>query len=122
VISGIIVIIGIDFMDSRGWDDPVGAVSVHAFCGAWGTLAAGMFNPLAMFDPTHLLIQVLGILACFIWSFTIAFATFKIIDHLLGIRASTIAQQRGLDFAEHYEIGYPEFQKDALHQGKKSKI
>ena len=34
------------------------------------------------------------------------------------MRASTSDEQRGLDYSEHYEIGYPEFQRDALNQGK----
>jgi Amt family ammonium transporter len=34
------------------------------------------------------------------------------------LRASTLDEQRGLDFTEHYELGYPEFQQDAVHRGK----
>ena len=32
------------FFDKIRVDDPVGAISVHGVCGAWGTLAAGIFN------------------------------------------------------------------------------
>ncbi len=28
-------------MEYRRWDDPIGAVAVHGFCGIWGTLALG---------------------------------------------------------------------------------
>jgi Amt family ammonium transporter len=35
-----------------------------------------------------------------------------------GLRASTLDEARGLDYTEHYEIGYPEFQLETLHQGK----
>ncbi|VAW79922.1 Ammonium transporter [hydrothermal vent metagenome] len=121
IIAGTIVIYGMDIMDSRGWDDPVGAVSVHGLCGAWGTLAVGIFDKNNLFDISQVFIQLLGIIVCFIWSFGVAYAVFKLIDRYMGLRASTIAQQRGLDFAEHYEVGYPEFQKDALHQGKNSR-
>ena len=121
LIAGALVIYGMDLMDSRGWDDPVGAVSVHGLCGAWGTLAAGLFQTNHLFDIKLVFTQLLGIVACFIWSFGVAYGVFKLIDRFMGLRASTIAQQRGLDFAEHYEVGYPEFQKDALHQGKNSK-
>lgn len=122
VIAGAIVIIGIEFMDSKGWDDPVGAVSVHAFCGAWGTFAVGLFHHTQAFNSYTLFVQFVGIIACFLWSFISAYFVFLLIDKLMGLRATTIAQQRGLDFAEHYEVGYPEFQKDVLHQGKKSKF
>jgi Amt family ammonium transporter len=27
------------------------------------------------------------------------------------VRASTLHEQHGLDYTEHYELGYPEFQK-----------
>ena len=32
------------------------------------------------------------------------------IDRLMGLRAPTLNEQRGLDYTEHHEIGYPEFQ------------
>jgi Amt family ammonium transporter len=41
-----------------------------------------------------------------------------IIDKLIGLRIDSIGEQRGLDFSEHYEIAYPEFQKEILHEGK----
>jgi Amt family ammonium transporter len=40
-----------------------------------------------------------------------AFLFFKLLDNYLGVRASTLDEQRGLDYTEHYEVGYPEFQK-----------
>jgi Amt family ammonium transporter len=49
-----------------------GAISVHGVCGAWGTLAAGIFN----IGGTSLKIigvQLLGIGACFLWVFPTAF-------------------------------------------------
>ncbi len=120
--SGVLVIFALDFLDRQGWDDPVGAVSVHGFCGAWGTLAAGLFHRDDHFNFAQVLIQTIGIVACFVWSFTLAYITFKLIDKSLGLRASTVAQQRGLDYAEHFEVGYPEFQKDALHKTKTTKL
>jgi Amt family ammonium transporter len=29
----------------------------------------------------------------------------------MGLRAPTLHEQRGLDYTEHHEIGYPEFQE-----------
>jgi Amt family ammonium transporter len=43
-IAGTIVVFSVMFFDKIKIDDPVGAVSVHGVCGAWGTLAAGIFN------------------------------------------------------------------------------
>ncbi|SMF56113.1 ammonium transporter (TC 1.A.11) [Alteromonadaceae bacterium Bs31] len=101
-------------------DDVVGAVSVHGVAGAWGTLCAGLFFAEDMFNPAIIMVQLIGIIACFIWTFGTAFVTFTFIHKLGKLRVSSIDEQRGLDFAEHSEIAYPEFSfktaysKDAL--------
>jgi Amt family ammonium transporter len=41
--AGIVVVVGIEFMEWRRWDDPIGAVAVHMFAGMWGTLSLGLF-------------------------------------------------------------------------------
>ncbi len=51
-------------------------------------------------------------------AFPTTLAAYWILDRLFGVCAPAIDEQRGLDYSEHYEIGYPEFQRDALHQGK----
>ena len=56
-------------------DDPVGAVSVHGFCGAWGTLAVSLFSASAfsMTNSNRLLqvgVQCLGIIVGFAWAFS----------------------------------------------------
>ena len=43
-VAGIIVVFSVLFFDKIRMDDPVGAISVHGVYGAWGTLAAGIFN------------------------------------------------------------------------------
>src|ERR1700722_11854084 len=40
--AGIVVPLGIDFMEWMRWDDPIGAVAVHMFAGIWGTLSLGL--------------------------------------------------------------------------------
>src|SRR5690606_38690315 len=42
-IGGVIVVLSCVLLDRLMIDDPVGAVSVHGVCGAWGTLAVGLF-------------------------------------------------------------------------------
>ncbi len=90
-------------------DDVVGAVSVHGVAGAWGTLCAGLFYAENMFNPEIVLVQLIGIIACFVWTFGLAFATYSLIHKLGKLRVPSIDEQRGLDFAEHSEMAYPEF-------------
>lgn len=117
-VSGVIVILGERMMLTMKLDDVVGAVPVHAFAGAWGTLAAGLFLTGKLFDPSQILVQLIGIIAAFLWAFPVALVMYFVIDKLIGLRASTLDEQQGLDFSEHYEIGYPEFQSDLIHGGK----
>lgn len=48
-------------------DDVVDAVTVHGVCGAWGTLAAGIFFEKALFNLDIILVQALGVGAALIW-------------------------------------------------------
>src|SRR5881227_1990848 len=42
-VAGVVVPLAVDFMEARRWDDPIGAVPVHGFCGIWGTISLGLF-------------------------------------------------------------------------------
>lgn len=98
-----------------GLDDVVGAVSVHGVAGAWGTMAAGMFVTGDLLNPQTILVQAVGVGACFIWSFGTAFILFKGIDLVYGLRADALHEQRGLDFTEHAEVTYPEFMQQSFY-------
>jgi Amt family ammonium transporter len=43
IIAGIVVWLGVNFIEWLRIDDPVGAVAVHGFAGIWGTLSLGLF-------------------------------------------------------------------------------
>lgn len=108
-IAGVLVVMSVLFFDRIKIDDPVGAVSVHGVCGAWGTLAAGIFN----MGGTSLQIigvQLVGIAACFVWTFATAFTVFKAIEKTVGLRVSPEEEMEGLDFSEHGGNAYPDFE------------
>ncbi len=115
-IAGIIVVFSVVFFDRIKVDDPVGAVSVHGVNGAWGTLAAGLFN-IGGTSGKIIGVQVLGIATCFVWTFLTAFVLFKIIDKTMGLRVTPQEEAEGLDFGEHGGNAYPDFEISTYTQG-----
>ncbi|MBF0226697.1 MAG: ammonium transporter [Desulfobacterales bacterium] len=109
-IAGILVVISVIFFDKIKIDDPVGAVSVHGVNGAWGTLAAGIFH-LEGISLNIIGVQILGIVACFAWSFTTSYLLFSFINKFIGLRVSPEEEIEGLDFVEHGGNAYPDFEK-----------
>ena len=110
LIGGGACVFGSKLCTNMKWDDAVGAVAVHGVCGAWGTLAAGIFFMGDIGNMARIQTQLVGIGACFIWAFPVALITFKVVSTIVPLRVSTTEEQRGLDFSEHHEVGYPEFQ------------
>ncbi|MBW1795390.1 MAG: ammonium transporter [Deltaproteobacteria bacterium] len=108
-VAGVIVVLAVLFFDRIKVDDPVGAISVHGVNGAWGTLAAGIFN-IGGTSAKIIGVQVLGICAAFIWAFGVSFIVFKLIDKTIGLRVSPEEETEGLDFGEHGANAYPDFQ------------
>ena len=118
LVAGVLTVLVPPVMDRLRLDDVVGAVSVHVFGGVWGTIAAGLFKAGDMFNPTIIKVQLIGVFAAFAWAFPVALLVYWLMNKIFGVRAPSLHEQRGLYFSEHYEVGYPEFQNDALHQGK----
>ncbi len=108
-IAGIIVVISVVTIDRLHIDDPVGAVSVHGVCGAWGTLAAGLFN-IGGTTVAIMTTQIIGIVAAFVWAFGTAFILFKVISMTIGLRITEEEELEGVDIAEHAAHAYNDFQ------------
>jgi len=111
-IAGCLVVAAAVGLDRLRVDDPVGAVSVHGFCGAWGTLAVGLFardGGLLITGSAHqLLVQGAGILVAFVWSFGMALLLFYAIKTTVGLRVKPETELAGLDISEHGILAYPE--------------
>jgi Amt family ammonium transporter len=110
LVAGVGFIYAAELVRSFKLDDAVDAFAVHGIGGIWGTLAAGIFFTGDFFNLSRIGVQLIGIGAAFLWAFPVSFVVFKIIDKVMGLRASTQHEQRGLDYTEHNELGYPEFQ------------
>ncbi len=108
-VAGVLVVFSVMFFDRLRIDDPVGAISVHGVCGAWGTLAAGLFN-VGGTSVNIVLVQLLGIGTCFAWAFGMGLILFKVVDKLVGLRVSEEEELEGLDITEHGGMAYPDFE------------
>jgi Amt family ammonium transporter len=109
--AGLIVVGSCVMIDRIHIDDPVGAISVHGVCGAWGTLAVGLFASGHGLVHGHgfaqLGIQLIGIGAAFAWAFPLSLTIFLAIKYTVGLRASEEEEIEGLDLAEHGIYAYP---------------
>ena len=110
-VGGALCTWGAEWIRSRRIDDAVDAIAVHGIGGVWGLLAAGMFYQGDWFNLQRVTVQALGAAVAFAFAFPLAWGCFKLLDRLMGLRAPTLHEQRGLDYTEHHEIGYPEFQE-----------
>jgi len=121
VIGGVISVLGVMLLEKMRLDDVVGAVAVHGFSGAWGTLAAGLFLAGNLFDMHQVTVQLIGIGAAFVWVFCSAIVMYWVIAKTIGLRVSAQYEQRGLDIMEHGEIGYPEFGYESAYTSEQIK-
>ncbi len=132
-IAGILVCLSVFFIDRiLKIDDPVGAVSVHGVCGAWGVLSLGLFadgtygdgyNGIAggvkgLFygDASQFLAQCIGTLSNIVFVFVVSYIFFKILDKVIGLRVPQEIEIEGLDQAEVAVTAYPEFQLHKYHR------
>ena len=104
IIGGVIVYFSIIILDTKlKIDDPVGAISAHGTVGIWGIMAtplsgAGAFGT-----------QFIGVIVIFAWVFVTSFIVLKILDTIVGIRATDADEKLGLDKAEIGVEAYPDF-------------
>jgi len=128
-VAGVIVVLGLEFLEWLRIDDPIGAIPVHGFCGVWGTLSLGLFacgqygltGPLAADNSapltglfygggtTVLKAQAIGSLIVATATFAVSFLVMNLIKALGVLRVSARGETVGLDLYEHGAIAYPEY-------------
>jgi Amt family ammonium transporter len=115
--AGIIVVYAVSFFDKVKIDDPVGAVSVHGVCGAFGTLAVGLFSSIEVDGvikkglfygggTDQLISQIIGAAAIGAFVFVTSFILFGTLKATVGLRVDEQEEIEGLDVHEHGFAGY----------------
>jgi Amt family ammonium transporter len=118
--GGVLVVLSVVFIDQvLRIDDPVGAVSVHGVCGAYGTIMAGLLAAPGFGGSTGLFYggefsvlttQLVGVGAVFVWAFGMGWVVFSVLKAVVGIRVSEEEELKGLDITEHGMEAYSGFQ------------
>ena len=124
LLAGALVYCSVVFIDRvLKVDDPVGAVSVHGVCGAFGTICCGLFNNEAALGIgakstglfygggfAQLGTQLLGAGVAFAWAFGLGMVLFLGLKYTVGLRVSAEEELKGLDVGEHGMEAYAGFQ------------
>ncbi len=116
VIVSFVMVFGIELVDKVfKVDDPVGAVGLHCFCGAAGTILTGLFSTESGVFYGHgwqfFGVQCLGIAAILAWGAAVMAIVFFVLKYTMGLRAHKEEEIAGLDRADFnlVETSYQEF-------------
>ncbi len=105
-----------------GYDDSLDVFGVHCVGGIFGALATGIVvnpalggtgvydyvaNAVGTYDmATQMTSQAWGVGVTVLWSASVAFIAYKLVDVVIGLRVSEEVEREGLDTAEHGERAY----------------
>ena len=118
IVAGLICFFMVAYVKPKlGYDDSLDAFGVHGVGGVVGSLLIGIFATQAITgeggaqgalygDWNQLWIQVVATVATIAFSAIMTWILFKIVDSIMGIRASAESESVGLDISEHGEIAY----------------
>lgn len=87
-------------------DDAVGVIPVHLGAGIWGTLAVALFGDLTLLGTglerwPQFQVQVSGILACGLWSFSVTLIVLGVLKQFVRLRVTRKQEYLGLNISEH---------------------
>ncbi len=99
-----------------GYDDSLDAFGVHGLGGTFGALATGLFatkainaagnDGLFFGNAYQLVIQLISVVATWVFAFVATMILLKLIDATIGLRVTEEDEFTGLDMSEHGESGY----------------
>lgn len=116
MIAGCVCYFGLFIKNRFKFDDALDVVGIHGVGGTTGAILTGVFATVAINSagrdgllygaPKQVLIQLVGVIAAWVFSFGISFAILKLTDAVVGLRVDEETETRGLDLGEHLEEGY----------------
>lgn len=126
LVAGVLCCISVFFVERRlKVDDPVGAVSVHGTCGAWGLIGLGLFADGTYGDglnnvpgtvkglfyggASQCAAEIIGVAVNFVFVFAVMYAFFRVLDKIIPLRVSEEVEFEGLDQNEVSVTAYPDF-------------
>ena len=102
-VGGAIVYFSILFLEKRGIDDPVGAISAHGIVGVYGVLVVSLTGGASIIG------QLTGIVMIASFTYLTSFGAVLLINKFMPIRATDEEQDVGLDLSEIGVEAYPDF-------------
>jgi len=117
-LSGVVMVLASEWLESRKVDDPVGAFAVHGVSGAIGTLAVGLFALPGTTAHAGLFygggwrllgVQALGLAVVAVWGFVLTWVTLRLINGWRPVRVTADEERVGLDVSIH---GVPAYSQD----------
>jgi Amt family ammonium transporter len=104
--GGLLIPFAMSFIEKKGIDDPVGAISVHGVAGILGLMLVPILNTGASFQE-----QAIGTLTIFTFVFGTSYLLWWILDKTVGIRVGEQEEVGGSDMWEAGSKAYPYFMK-----------
>lgn len=106
LVAGALVVFSVEMFEFRmKVDDPCGSVSVHAVCGIWGLLAAGIFSDVS----GQFMAQLVGVATLLGLVFPMTYFLNWLLNRFIPYRVSVDGERQGLDLHELGADAYPEF-------------
>ncbi|MEW2299399.1 ammonium transporter [Streptomyces sp. NPDC006655] len=114
--AGVVCSYAVSWKFKLDYDDSLDVVGVHLVGGVIGTLLIGLFAEKAMTGGTEGLLyggglaqlgrQAVAVAAVAAYAFTLTYGIGKLLDRVMGFRASEEQEHTGLDLTVHAETAY----------------
>lgn len=98
-----------------GYDDSLDVFGIHGVAGIVGALGTGILAAPSLGGmgyaegvgmAAQLWVQVKAVLVTILWCGVVSFALYRLVDALVGLRATAEAERRGLDLTSQGEAAY----------------